>query len=98
AVGPHQRMRLTGFHGQVDTVEDRNLGFVGRGHRDGQVFDFKCGHGWDVLDSVIASSLSMASVSRSRTARTAILAMISPKKPRTMRRRAWSSGMPRACR
>ena len=102
AVGAHQRMRLTGFHGQVDAVEDGNLalpvGGVGIVDADVQVFDFQSGH--EAVDlfrsfSVISSSCSMAAVRRSRTSGTAILEMISPKKPRTTSRRACSSGMPR---
>ena len=98
-VGTHQCMCLPRLHGESDALEDRDLRPVlVRNDADVQVLDFQCGHEVAVLDSVIASSCSMASVRRSRTAGTAILAMISPKKPRTTRRRAWSSGMPRACR
>src|SRR6516164_5099774 len=45
-----------------------------------------------------ASSASMATVMRSRSSGTAILAISSPKKPRMTSRRASSSGMPRAIR
>src|SRR4029077_5883839 len=96
SVGPHHRMRLAGAHRQVDAVENGDLAAVGRVlDADVQVFDFQGGHDAVALDSVIASSCSMAVVRRSRTSGTAILAMISLKKPRTTNWRACSSGMPR---
>src|SRR5262249_2010254 len=98
AVGAHQRMCLTGFHGQVDAVEDGDVplpfGRVGVVNADVQVFDFQSRHEASVF-SVISNSCSMAVVRRSRTSGTAILEMISPKKPRITSRRAASSGIPR---
>ncbi|CFA19128.1 Uncharacterised protein [Mycobacterium tuberculosis] len=99
AVGSHQGMCLTGFHGEVDAAQDRDLVVRLRGvlHADVQVLNFQNGHETVVfsVDSVISSSCSMAAVRRSRTSGTAILAMISPKKPRTTSRRACASGIPR---
>ncbi len=37
-------MRLTGFHGQIDAVEDRDLGGFRGFDADVQVFDFQSGH------------------------------------------------------
>src|SRR6202020_878240 len=89
-------MRFAGAHRQVDPVEDGDLVAVRCVlDADVEVFDFQSSHEAVNLDSVMASSCSMAVVRRSRISGTAILAMISLKKPRTTRRRACSSGMPR---
>ncbi len=98
-VGPHHRMRFAGAHRQVDPVEDGDVVAVGGVlDADVQVLDFQSCHEAVILDSVMASSCSMAVVKRSRISGTAILAMISLKNPRTTSRRACSSGMPRARR
>src|SRR3984885_9025226 len=96
-VGAHHRMGFTGAHRQVDPVEDADLVAVGCVlDADVEVFDFQGCHEEVILDSVMASSCSMAVVRRSRISGTAILAMISLKNPRTTNRRACSSGIPRA--
>ena len=88
-VGAHQCMRLAGAHRQVDPVEDGDLVAVRCVlDADVEVFDFQSCHEAANLDSVMASSCSMAVVRRSRISGTAILAMISLKKPRTTSRRA----------
>src|SRR5690606_9542785 len=108
AVRTHDGVRLTGFHGEVHALEDLDGIAVRGGDLGVQVLDFQGGHrflnsfggcGWVVGQApMAASSASMAASSRSATSGTPIFWMISWKKPRTTRRRAASSGIPRARR
>ena len=105
-VRAHDRVGLTGADREVDAAEDL-LGATLGGHLDVQVADLQRGHMFgapcggrdhDSQAPVTASSASMAASSRSRSSGRGRRARISPKNPRTTRRRATSSGMPRLCR